>query len=282
MTAAASPSPPPAEGLPAPEPQDKSNGLHGRVAVVTGSDSGIGRAIAIELARAGAAVAVSYHNDREGAEETADRIRALGRDTACAELDVSDADSVKTYFTRVTTELGSVDILVNNSGVEGDHEPLAGLSLASWDQVMAVNLRGTFLCTQTVLSDMILRRRGVVLNITSVHETIPWAGHAAYCASKAGISMMSRSLALELQDVGIRIVCLAPGAIATSINRETRRDPAGMADLLDKIPMRRVGKVAEIAAIARMLVSDEASYVTGSTVTVDGGMTSYPSFSHGG
>lgn len=282
MNATAKPVPTPPGKEIAPEPVLKSNALEGRVAVVTGSDSGIGRAIALELARAGAAVGVTYHRDHDGAAQTAADIKALGRDVVAGPLDVSNEASVKAYFARVGVELGAVDVLVNNAGIDGEYEPLAGVTLDDWDHVMAVNLRGTFLCTQAVLSDMILRRRGVVLNITSVHEMVPWAGHAAYCASKAGVAMMSRSLALELQDVGVRVVCLAPGAIATPINRKVRTDPAAMADLLDKIPLRRVGEVEEIAVMARLLVSDEASYVTGTTFTVDGGMSAYPSFSHGG
>lgn len=260
----------------------KSMSLDHRVAVVTGSDSGIGRAIAIELAQAGADVAVSYHSDREGAEETAARVRAAGARAWVGRLDVTDPVSVASYMKTISEELGRIAILVNNAGMDGDEAHVASISLDEWDKVISVNLRGPFLCTQAVLSDMILARQGVVLNVTSVHETIPWAGHAAYCAAKAGVSMMTRSMALELQNVGVRVVALAPGAIATPINAEVRNDPKGMADLKTKIPLQRVGEPQEIAQIARVLVSDAASYVTGTTVTVDGGMTAYPSFSHGG
>ncbi len=259
-----------------------SDPLHERVALVTGSDSGIGRAIAIELAHAGADVAVTYHSDEEGAGETAESIRKAGREALVCHLDVTQADSVAACMESVRRGLGQVDILVNNAGIDGDEATVASIALEEWDKVIATNLRGTFLCTQAVLSDMILARKGVILNITSVHEIIPWAGHAAYCAAKAGIAMMTRSLALELQNVGVRVICLAPGAIATPINAEVREDPEMMADLKTKIPMQRVGTPGEVARIARVLVSDEASYITGTTVTVDGGMTAYPSFSHGG
>ncbi|MBB5351212.1 glucose 1-dehydrogenase [Haloferula luteola] len=267
---------------PHPMAEMKSMSLDHRVAVVTGSDSGIGRAIAIELAQAGADVAVSYHSDREGAEETAARVRAAGARAWVGRLDVTDPVSVASYMKTISEELGRIAILVNNAGMDGDEAHVASISLDEWDKVISVNLRGPFLCTQAVLSDMILARQGVVLNVTSVHETIPWAGHAAYCAAKAGVSMMTRSMALELQNVGVRVVALAPGAIATPINAEVRNDPKGMADLKTKIPLQRVGEPQEIAQIARVLVSDAASYVTGTTVTVDGGMTAYPSFSHGG
>ncbi|GAA5483248.1 3-oxoacyl-ACP reductase FabG [Haloferula sargassicola] len=267
-----------------PEPELKGHGrpLNDRVALVTGSSSGIGRAIAIELARAGANVGVTYHSGREGAEETADAIREAGGTAEVCQLDVADAKSVAACVETITRELGPIGILVNNAGIDGDEATVASIALEEWDKVIATNLRGNFLCTQAVLSDMILARRGVILNITSVHDTIPWAGHAAYCAAKAGIAMLTRSLALELQNVGVRVVALAPGAIATPINAEVRDDPDMMADLKTKIPMQRVGKPEEVARIARVLVSDDASYVTGTTVTVDGGMTAYPSFSHGG
>jgi len=148
--------------------------------------------------------------------------------------------------------------------------------------VIRVNLRGPFLCINKVLPGMISRGKGAILNITSVHEVIPWAGHAAYCSAKAGVAMMTRSLALELQDSGVRVVALAPGAIRTPINRDVWEDPEKMADLKTKIPMGRIGEVEEIARMARVLVSDDASYLTGVTVTVDGGMTAYPSFAQGG
>ena len=256
--------------------------LSGRVAAVTGSDSGIGQAIALALANAGADVAASFHSDEAGAEETARLIRERGRRASFAALDVRDPASVGRYFDHVRTELGAVDILVNNAGLDGERKPVAELDLDAWDLVFNVNLRGAFLCARNVLPSMIERRRGVVLNISSVHETIPWAGQAAYCAAKAGLAMMTRCLALELQDSGVRAVALAPGAIRTPINQDVWEDPAQAADLEEKIPMRRIGETDEIARLAVVLVSDAASYVTGTTVTADGGMTAYPSFISGG
>lgn len=256
--------------------------LSGRVAVVTGSSSGIGRAIAISLAEAGANVAVSFHSDEASAAKVTEEIRALGRKAVSGKLAAGDPESVKAYFDSVKQQLGEVDILVNNAGIDGKTAPISEMALEDWDEVIRVNLRGPFLCSHAVLKGMIARGNGVILNITSVHEVIPWSGHTAYCASKAALAMMTRSMAQEMQGNGVRIVSLAPGAIRTPINREVWEDPEKLADLKTKIPMGRIGEAEEIARVARMLVSDEASYLTGVTVTVDGGMTTYPSFAHGG
>lgn len=259
-----------------------SSTLSGRTAVVTGSNSGIGRAIALALAEAGADVAISYHSQRDEAEEVAGQILALGRRTIFDHLAAGKPESVRSYFDRVTAELGPVDILVNNAGIDGETSPLAEMEIEAWDEVIELNLRGPFLCSRQVLPSMIARKRGVILNITSVHDVIPWSGHTAYCAAKAGVAMMTRSLAQEMQANGVRVVALAPGAIRTTINQDVWEDPEKMADLKTKIPMGRIGEVEEIARVARLLVSDDASYLTGVTVTVDGGMTTYPSFAHGG
>jgi glucose 1-dehydrogenase len=256
--------------------------LKGRTAAITGSNSGIGRAIACELAVAGADIAISYHSDREGAEEVTEEIREMGRRAIFGQVDTADPDSVSAYFASVASDLDLPDILVNNAGIDGETTPVAEMEIAGWDAVMAVNLRGPFLCIRRVLPHMISRGNGCILNISSVHDTIGWAGHTAYCASKAGLSMMTRSLALELLDSGVRVVGLSPGAIRTPINQDVWQDPENMADLKSKIPIGRIGEPEEIAQMARFLVSDEASYVTGVTITVDGGMTAYPSFTEGG
>ncbi len=256
--------------------------LQGRVAAVTGSSSGIGRAIAIALAEAGADVAISYHSDEEGAQETTAAVREFGRRAVYGALSVGDEASVAEHFDLISKELGEVDILVNNAGIDGKTAKLWELEPDDWDAVMRVNLRGPFLCSRRVLPGMISRGKGVILNITSVHDVIPWGSHIAYCASKAAMAMATRSLALELQDAGVRVVALAPGAVRTPINRDVWEDPEKMADLKKKIPLGRIGEVEEIARVARLLVSDDASYLTGTTVTVDGAMTAYPSFAHGG
>ena len=249
---------------------------------MTGSSSGIGRAIALELARAGADLAISYHSGREEGQAVAEEVREMGRRAFCGKLSVSDEVSVAEYFKRATNDLGAIDILVNNAGIDGTTGNISELAVEDWDKVIAVNLRGPFLCTRLVLPEMISKGGGVVLNISSVHEVIPWAGHTAYCATKSAMGMVTRSLALELQDSGVRVVCLAPGAIRTPINEDVWSDAEKMEDLKKKIPMQRIGEAEEIAKVARLLVSDDASYITGTTVTVDGGMTTYPSFAHGG
>lgn len=256
--------------------------LLGRVAAVTGSSSGIGRAIALELASAGADVAVSYHSDEASANEVVETIRGLGRRAFPSKLNASEEKSVGEWIDTTEIELGPVDILVNNAGIDGKTGNVWEIATEDWDEVMGVNLRGPFLCIRKVLPGMRSRGKGAILNITSVHEVIPWGAHTAYCAAKAAVAMMTRSLALELQDCGVRVVALAPGAIRTPINKDVWSDPEKMADLKKKIPFGRMGEPEEIARVARMLVSDDASYITGVTVTVDGAMTAYPSFAHGG
>ncbi len=256
--------------------------LLGRVAAVSGSSSGIGRAIALELAAAGADVAVSYHSDEASASEVVEKIRQLGRRAFPSKLNASKEDSVGEWIDASERELGPVDILVNNAGIDGKTGKLWEIEVEDWDEVIGVNLRGPFLCIRKVMPGMISRGKGVILNITSVHEVIPWGGHTGYCAAKSGVAMMTRSLALELQDSGVRVVALAPGAVRTPINQDVWDNPKAMADLKTKIPLGRIGEPEEIARVARMLVSDEASYITGVTITVDGAMTAYPSFAHGG
>jgi len=260
----------------------KDDILLGKTAVVTGSSSGIGRAIALVLAQAGADVAVSYHSGRDAAAKVADEIANLGSRVFCAQLNVADPESIERYFAAAQAALGPIDILINNAGIDGPTAPVAEADLAAWDLVQAVNLRGPFLCARTVLPSMIERGSGVILTISSVHETIPWAGHAAYCSAKAGVAMLTRTLALEMQDNGVRVLGLAPGAIRTPINKDVWDDPANMADLKTKIPIGRIGEVEEVANMVRFLVSSEASYLTGVSVTLDGGMSAYPSFAHGG
>ncbi|MBK1882450.1 glucose 1-dehydrogenase [Luteolibacter pohnpeiensis] len=256
--------------------------LKGRVAAVTGSSSGIGKAIAIELASCGADIGISYHSNPDSGNEVATTIQAMGRKACAAQLNVGEEPSVREFFQSVESNLGPVDILVNCAGIDGKTGKVWEISPEDWDQVIQVNLRGPYLCIHQVVEGMMKRGRGAILNITSVHEQIPWSGHTAYCATKSAMAMMTRSLALELQDSGVRVLSLAPGAIRTPINRDVWEDPDKMKDLKTKIPLGRIGEVEEIARVARMLVSDEASYMTGVTVTVDGAMTTYPSFAHGG
>jgi len=178
--------------------------------------------------------------------------------------------------------VGGVDILVNSAGVDGDRALGWDGSPEAWAGVLGINLKGTYQCAREALRRMVAQNSGVILTITSVHERIPWTGYSAYTASKAGLSMLTKTLAQEAAPHGVRVLALAPGAIETPINRDVWDDPKRLADLLRKIPMGRIGQPEEIARMAVVLVSDVASYVTGTTVFVDGGMTLYPAFTHGG
>jgi len=248
-------------------------------ALVTGSSSGIGQAIAIELAAQGATVAVHYNSNEEGARETAAQI---GGEVPIISCDISDPEAVAKMFAELKDRWGQLDFLVNNAGMEADDTPLEELEPATWQKVIDVNLNGTFYCTAEALRLMKPAGTGVILNLTSVHEKVPWAKQAAYSATKAGIAMMTQSLALELGDCGVRTLCLAPGAIKTEINRSSWDNPEALSDLLKKVPIGRIGTVEEIARLTANLLSEDSGYLTGTTIFADGGMVAYPSFAHGG
>jgi NAD(P)-dependent dehydrogenase (short-subunit alcohol dehydrogenase family) len=196
--------------------------------------------------------------------------------------DVSDADAVEAMFARVDDAWGGIDILVNNAGIDGAHALGWEAEIDAWMKVIDINLKGAYLCARQALKRMVRQGSGVVLNTSSVHEVIAWTGYSAYTASKAGLSMMAKSLALEAAPFGVRVLNIAPGAIRTPINRAVWEDPEGYKDLLTKIPLGRIGEPEDIARMAVVLASDAASYVTATTVFVDGGMTDYPAFAHGG
>jgi len=251
-------------------------------AVVTGANSGIGEAIALELAGAGARVCVNYVVHPEAAEQVVARITSAGGDAHALAADVSDAAQVAQMFSALDRTWGGIDVLVNNAGVDGPRAPAWEYSLDAWRRVLAINLDGAYACAREALRRMIPQRGGVVLNLTSVHEFIPWTGYTAYTASKAGLSMLTKTLAQEAAPHGVRVLAIAPGAIQTPINADVWEDPSTRADLMSKIPMGRMGRPDEIAKMAVVLASDVAGYITGTTVLVDGGMTLYPSFMHGG
>jgi glucose 1-dehydrogenase len=256
--------------------------LQGRRAIVTGANSGIGEAIALALGAAGAKVAVNYVVHPEAAEGVAGKIRQGGSEALAIAADVSKADQVADMFRQLDTTWGGVDLLVNNAGIDGAHAPAWEADPVQWTHVLEVNLVGAFLCAREALKRMTARKSGAILNMTSVHERIAWSGYSAYAASKSGLSMLTQTLAQEAAEYGVRILALAPGAIKTPINRNVWSDPTSYADLLEKIPLNRMGTPEEIAQMAVVLLSDVSSYVTGTTVFVDGGMTDYPSFRHGG
>jgi len=256
--------------------------LSGRRALVTGASSGIGRAIALRLAREGASIAVNYLGGDEEAEELVNKITAVGAKAIALQADVSKEKEVDAMFKNMVDEFGGVDILVNNAGIEHEYK-FVDLPLDQWQKVIDVDLTGAFLCAQRAVRLMLESRKGgSIINITSVHQIIPWVGYIDYCVAKAGLDMLTKTLALELAGSKIRINSIAPGAIKTPINKEVWTDPQGLEDLLKKIPVKRVGEPEEIASVAAFLCSEEASYITGATLYVDGGMTLYPSFAHGG
>ncbi|MBE0599152.1 MAG: glucose 1-dehydrogenase [Desulfuromonadales bacterium] len=263
--------------------------LSGQAALVTGATSGIGRAIALALARAGASVVVNYHAHPEEGEAVVQEIRQGGGQGVAIGADVSREEEVAAMFRQAVEEFGTLDILVNNAGIQQDI-PFVKMSLADWRQVLAVNLTGSFLCAREAAREFC--RRGVapersraagkILFISSVHEVIPWAGHVNYAASKGGIGQLMRSLAQELAPERIRVNSIAPGAIKTDINRHDWEEPEAAAKLCKLIPYGRIGDTDDVASVAVWLLSDEADYITGTTIFVDGGMLLYPGFGTGG
>jgi NAD(P)-dependent dehydrogenase (short-subunit alcohol dehydrogenase family) len=256
--------------------------LDGKRALVTGGNSGIGAAIALALAQAGAKVAINYVSHPELAQDVVNRIQTAQGEARSFRADVSQPDAVSDMFAGLDEAWGGIDILVNNAGIDGRRALAWEAGLADWKRVIEVNLLGAFDCARQALKRMAPQRSGVILSITSVHEIIAWSGYSAYAASKAGLSMMTRTLAQEAAPYGVRVLALAPGAIKTPINQAVWSDPEGLKDLLTKIPLNRIGTTEEVARMAVVLVSEAASYVTGRTLFVDGGMTDYPSFAHGG
>ncbi|MEU8473289.1 SDR family oxidoreductase [Streptomyces sp. NPDC029006] len=263
--------------------------LKGQKALVTGANSGIGRATAIALGRAGADVVVNYVAGREEAEKVVEEITALGVRADAYEADVSDEDQVVAMTNRMVQEFGTIDILVANAGLQRD-APATEMTLAQWQKVLDVNLTGQFLCAREAAKEFV--RRGVVPEVScaagkiicmsSVHQVIPWAGHVNYAASKGGVQMMMQTLAQELAPKRIRVNAVAPGAIKTPINRSAWETAEAQADLMRLIPYKRIGEADDIARAVVGLASDLMDYVVGATLYVDGGMTLFPGFATGG
>jgi len=245
------------------------NALSNKVALVTGASTGIGESIALELGRQGASVVVNYIGPSEPAEAAARQISQA----IAVEADVSKSEDVVRMVATAVDRFGRVDVLVNNAGIEHS-APFLEKSEADWERILGVNLKGPFLCAQAVARDIVRRKaRGTIINISSVHEDLPFPGYVDYCASKGGLRMLCRDLALELAPYGINIVNVAPGAIATPINTATLQDPEKKLALEREIPMHRIGTPEEVAALVAFLASDAASYITGTTVVIDGGLS---------
>ncbi|MFD3470261.1 SDR family oxidoreductase [Streptomyces sp. NPDC058682] len=263
--------------------------LRGQKALVTGANSGIGKATAIGMGRAGADVVVNYVAGREEAEKVVAEIASFGVRAAAYEADVSDEGQVVAMTERMVEEFGTIDILVANAGLQRD-SAFTEMTLAQWQKVIDVNLTGQFLCAREATKEFL--RRGVVPEVSSsagkiicmssVHQIIPWAGHVNYASSKGGVQMMMETLAQELAPKKIRVNAIAPGAIRTPINRSAWDTEQAELDLLKLIPYGRVGDPEDIAYAAVGLASDLMDYVVGATLYVDGGMTLFPGFATGG
>jgi glucose 1-dehydrogenase len=247
--------------------------LNGRKALVTGSNQGIGQAIALRLAQEGADVAVSYRKGREGAEDTRAQIAKMGRRAPVIQADVVKVVDAQRVVTDAIDALGGLDILVNNAGVE-IHAPFVDVAEADYRAVIDVNMTGPFFSTQAFARHCRdAKHPGKVINISSVHEELPFPNFTAYCMSKGGLKMMARNLSIELAPLGITINNIAPGAIETPINRKLLNDPKLLNPLLENIPLHRLGSTADVASVAAFLASSDADYITGTTVVVDGGLT---------
>jgi NAD(P)-dependent dehydrogenase (short-subunit alcohol dehydrogenase family) len=256
--------------------------LNNKRALVTGGNSGIGKAISLALANAGAKVAINYITHPEATDEMIKQIEATKGEAIGVKADISDAAAVSSMFDQIKQKWNGIDILVNNAGIDGERQMSWEADLQNWKKVIDINLFGTFYCSREALKYMIPQKSGVVLSISSVHELIAWSGYSAYTTSKAGVGMMTQTLAQEAAPYGVRVLSVGPGAIKTPINKSVWENPKTLQDLLEKIPLNRLGTTEEIAQMVVILVSDAASYVTGRTIFIDGGMTEYPDFSHGG
>jgi len=263
--------------------------LVGQKALVTGANSGIGRAVALSLGEAGADVVVNYVAGEDTAEEVVQQVRAFGVQACAHKADVSNENEVQQMFAAATARFGTIDILVANAGLQRD-SPFPQMTLEQWNTVIGVNLTGQFLCAREAVREFL--RRGIVdtvscaagkiICMSSVHQEIPWSGHANYATSKGGIMMMMRSLAQEVAPHHIRVNSIAPGAIRTPINTAAWSTPAAYQSLMELVPYRRIGEPEDIGRAAVWLASDDSDYVVGATLFVDGGMTLYPGFATGG
>jgi glucose 1-dehydrogenase len=263
--------------------------LEGQIAIVTGASSGIGKAIAIELGKAGARVVVNYVTGPDKADEVVKTIEGEGSQSIAVKADVSNEAEVQAMFAAAKEKFGTVDILVNNAGLQVD-APFTEMTLAQWQRVIDVNLTGQFLCAREAVREFKARgvrpeiscAAGKIICISSVHEVIPWAGHVNYATSKGGVMLMMKSIAQEVAPWRIRVNSIAPGAIRTPINTAAWDTPEHYAELLKLIPYKRIGEPDEIGHAAAWLASDDADYIHGITLFIDGGMTLYPGFETGG
>lgn len=263
--------------------------LVGQKALVTGASSGIGRAVALAFGAAGADVGVNYVSSPDDAEAVAGAVKQSGVDAVALAADVSQEAEVVAMFRDFLARFGRIDILVANAGIQRD-APLVDMTMADWNAVIGTNLTGQFLCIREAVRAMarqgvtegLSKAAGKILCMSSVHQKIPWAGHVNYATSKGGIMMLMQSVAQEVAPIKIRINAIAPGAIRTAINRPAWETPEAYRGLMTLVPYNRIGEPDDIGRAAVWLASDDADYVTGTTLFIDGGMTLYPGFAHGG
>jgi glucose 1-dehydrogenase len=246
--------------------------LEGKIVLVTGGDQGIGRGIALRLAQEGADLAIGFRSNQEGADDTTREIQKLGQKCIAIQGDVSKVEDGRKLVSEAINQLGRVDILVNNAGLERRADFWEATE-QDFDLVLNVNLKGVFFITQAVVRHMMeTKRPGKVINISSVHEELPFPHFASYCASKGGLKMLTRNLSIELAPFGITVNNIAPGAIETPINSKLLNDPVKLKALLENIPLRRLGKPEDVAGVAAFLASSDSDYATGATFFVDGGL----------
>jgi glucose 1-dehydrogenase len=263
--------------------------LKGQKALVTGANSGIGKAVAIALGQAGADVVVNYLRGDDAAQAVVTTIAAAGSNALALQADVSQEQQVQQMFRKMVDAFGTIDILVNNAGLQQD-SAFDKMTLEQWNTVIGVNLTGQFLCAREAVREF--KRRGIrpeisaaagkIICMSSVHEEIPWGGHANYASSKGGVMLLMKSIAQELAPQRIRVNSICPGAIRTPINTSAWDTAEALRSLLTLIPYQRIGEPEDIGRVAVFLASDQSDYITGASIFVDGGMTLYPGFATGG
>jgi glucose 1-dehydrogenase len=247
--------------------------LEGEIAIITGSDSGIGQATAIEFAKEGVDVAITYFHDRDGAERTLREVEAAGRKGSVTQLDVRDHEAIARFFDQVSETFGTPTILVNNAGIDSAGAHVKDMELEHWDDILRANLYGPFYCCRQFIRGLDgSDRHGTIINITSVHQEIPRAGAAGYDVSKGGLRNLTTTLALELAEKNINVNNIAPGMVLTPMNQEAKDDPEVRKKQVQSIPMKRAAQPEEIAYVAVFLASEKARYIHGTTIVVDGAL----------
>jgi len=247
--------------------------LEGKTVLITGGSQGIGQGIAFRLAEEGADIAVDYVGNSASADATVAQIQKRGRRALAVQADISSVDQIHSMIKQTVDSLGGVDVLINNAGVE-KHASIWEATEHDYDLVLTINLKGAFFASQAFVQHRMAEKKpGKIINVSSVHEELPFPHFTSYCASKGGMKMMMRNLSIEVAPFGITVNNIAPGAIETPINTALLNDPPKLKALLDNIPLARLGQVSDVAGVAAFLASSDADYITGTTVVVDGGLT---------